>query len=37
MAEENIEEILGIEETTPQCQKSGGIFDHAPEEDTQRY
>ncbi len=34
MAEENIEEILGIEETAPQSQKSGGIFDHVPGEDT---
>lgn len=34
MAEENIEEILGIEETAPQNQKSSGIFDHVPGEDT---
>lgn len=34
MSEENVEEILGIEETAPNSQKSGGIFDHVPGDDA---
>lgn len=34
MAEENLEEILGIEESAAPAPKSGGIFDHASGEES---